>query len=155
MKNIIAIHVICLAFAASSFAKTTAPAVEVTDFKVKMEIGEYGQSKGKVNPRFEMNVTKNARVSKGNMLELKATCEVGGKRMTQKQWLISVKLSDMSPGETSAASCSPFIMANLEAMPASCDIIVSTGKMFGGGARTIANYCWRKAGVTTGACEKK
>lgn len=155
MKQIIAIQFAFLALAGSSLAKGSTPAIKVTDFKVQMEIGKYGRDKGKVNPRFEMNVTKNAAISKGNMLELKATCDVGGRRMTQKQWLMAVKLSDMSPGETSAANCSPFIMANLEAMPASCDIVVTAGKMFGGGAKTVASYCWRPTSVTDGPCSKK
>lgn len=94
-----------------------------------------------LNIRFDITATK--RHPRGRVVEVRAACQVGDKRMVSTS-LATWSLQDLEPGDTKQESAAPFILAPLDQAPEYCDIeTVSTQALRRSDRQVILRYCWR------------
>jgi hypothetical protein len=141
-----------MAFALSASARA-ADSAPVSLSNVQVEFRDGLRSDGKQYPRMSVDVLVNKKPAKGMGLSCKASCQVGGKKMSDKA-LAMAKWDELDEGETKRVDLAPFVGQPLDAQPSSCEFSVRWGKLFGGDPKEVAKFCWTPEGVKDGACPK-
>lgn len=134
-----------------AFAAPKKPQYEVTEMSIATATNRFTQG-GQFSLKVAFDVTVNKRPAKMTLPEIKATCEVGGKRRTDTSSDLK-RFDQVETGETVRIESSPFVMEGLAEEPGRCEVTVSAKQMFAGNVK-LGTWCKDGGEVKVGACPK-